>query len=203
MKARELAIPGVWEFTPIQHGDDRGLFLEWFKEDVFREAVGHPLRLAQANHSISRRGSVRAVHFAQVPPGQAKYLYCPRGALLDVVVDIRVGSPTFGVVDAVRLDEVDRRAVYVPEGIGHGFVALEDRTTLAYLCSEGYNPQREHTVYALDPQLGLPWPQDMELVLSERDQAAPTLEEARERGLLPDYQACVAYYEELRRAGGQ
>lgn len=197
MKTRQLAVPDAWEFTPDQHGDDRGLFLEWLREDALAAAIGHPFRVAQANHSISRRGTVRAVHYADVPPGQAKYVYCPRGAILDVVVDIRVGSPTFGQHDTVLLDEVDRRAVYVAEGLGHGFVALSDDSALTYLCSEPYNPYREHTVNALDSALALPWPADLDLVLSPRDQAAPTLAEAAERGLLPSYEACQRFYQRL------
>src|SRR6478752_6628659 len=104
MQVRELLVPGAFEFTPVQHGDDRGLFLEWFKIEKLVEAVGHPLTLAQANLSVSRAATLRGVHFADVPPGQAKYVTCPRGAVLDYMVDIRVGSPTFGAVDAVRLD---------------------------------------------------------------------------------------------------
>ena len=118
MEVRELAVPGAFEFTPRVFPDDRGLFVCPFEEESFVKAVGHPLRLAQTNHSKSRRGVLRGMHFADVPPGQAKYVYCPQGALLDVVVDIRVGSPTFGTWDAVRLDPVDFRAVYVPEGVG-------------------------------------------------------------------------------------
>jgi dTDP-4-dehydrorhamnose 3,5-epimerase len=200
VKVRELAIAGAWEFTLVQRGDDRGLFLEWLREDTLTATIGHPLRLAQANHSISRRGTVRAVHYADVPPGQAKYVYCPRGAILDVVVDIRVGSPTFGQHDTVLLDEVDRRAVYVAEGLGHGFVALTDDSALTYLCSEPYNPDREHTVNALDPALALPWPTDVELLLSPRDRAAPTLAEARDAGALPSYDDCQRYYRQLRSA---
>lgn len=197
MNVRELAVAGAWEFTPKQHGDDRGLFLEWMQEATLTATIGHRFRLAQANHSISRRGTVRAVHYADVPPGQAKYVYCPRGRILDVVVDIRVGSPTFGRCDTVLLDEVDRRAVYLAEGLGHGFVALEDDSALTYLCSEPYNPGREHTVNALDPALGLPWPTDLDLLLSPRDQAAPTLAEARQQGALPRYEDCQDYYRRL------
>ncbi len=188
---------GAWEFTPKQHGDDRGLFLEWMQETTLTATIGHRFRLAQANHSISSRGTVRAVHYADVPPGQAKYVYCPRGRILDVVVDIRVGSPTFGRYDTVLLDEADRRAVYVAEGLGHGFVALEDDSALTYLCSEPYNPGREHTVNALDPALALPWPTDLELLLSPRDRAAPTLAEAQEQGALPRYEDCQDYYQRL------
>ncbi len=201
MEVRELKIPGAFEFTPRSFPDDRGVFASPYQEEPFVKAVGHPLRLAQTNHSRSRRGSVRGLHFADVPPGQAKYVYCPVGALLDVVVDLRVGSPTFGVWDTVRLDPVDFRAVYVPEGLGHGFVALEDDTVISYLCSTSYNPAVEHGVSAVDPALGLPWPADLELLLSPKDRAAPTLAEAESSGLLPRYEDCLARYRDLRSLG--
>ncbi len=190
MQVRELAVPGAFEFTPVQHGDDRGLFLEWFKVDVLRGAAGHRLQLAQANMSVSKAGSLRGIHFADVPPGQAKYVTCPAGAVIDYIVDLRVGSPTFGAVDAVRLDAVDRRAVYLSEGLGHGFLALEDGSTLTYLCSTGYSPGREHAVNPLDPALNLGLPEDVAFVLSDKDQAAPTLAEAIETGLLPTWESC-------------
>ena len=193
MQVRELAVPGAFEFTPVQHGDDRGLFLEWFKVDALRGAAGHELRLAQANMSVSRAGSLRGIHFADVPPGQAKYVTCPAGAVLDFVVDIRVGSPTFGAVDVVRLDTVDRRAVYVSEGIGHGFLALEDGSTLSYLCSTGFAPGREHGINPLDPALALTLPTDLPLVLSDKDRGAPTLAEAADAHLLPTWDASREY----------
>jgi dTDP-4-dehydrorhamnose 3,5-epimerase len=194
----ELAVPGSFVFTPRQHGDPRGVFLEWFKASVFAEAVGHPLEVKQANHSVSQRGTLRGVHFADVPPGQAKYVYCTRGAVLDVVVDIRVGSPTFGAVDSVRLDDADRRAVYLPEGLGHAFLALTDDANVTYLCSEPYNPTGEHGLHPLDPELALPWPDDVEPLLSDKDAAAPTLSEAQATGLLPSYDDCTRLYAGLR-----
>lgn len=197
MIIRELAVPGAYEMTPQQHGDARGVFLEWYRADRIAEAVGHPLRLAQGNTSVSARGVLRGIHFADVPPGQAKYVTCTAGAGLDVVVDIRVGSATFGQWDAVRLDTVDRRAVYVGEGIGHAFLALEDGTAISYLLSEGYAPAREHGVHPLDPALTLPWPVDVAPVLSAKDRDAPTLVEAQAAGLLPSYDSCQAYAAEL------
>src|SRR5690606_21424643 len=124
------------------------------------EAVGHPLTLAQANLSVSAAGVVRGIHYAEVPPGQAKYVTCPSGAVLDVVVDLRVGSPTFGRWEAVRLDDVDRRAVYLTEGLGHGFCALTEGATVAYLCSTTYHPAAERSIHPLDPALGITWPVD-------------------------------------------
>ncbi|MFC9325320.1 dTDP-4-dehydrorhamnose 3,5-epimerase [Kitasatospora sp. NPDC057015] len=199
MKFRELSIGGAFEVTPQLHGDPRGLFMEWYRFDRLAEVVGHPLRLAQGNLSVSARGVVRGVHFADVPPGQAKYVSCVRGAVLDVIVDLRVGSPTFGRWEGVQLDETERRSVYISEGLGHGFCALSDDATLSYVCSETYNPTGEHSVHPLDPDLGIEWPADSPQ-LSARDAAAPSLAEAIASGLLPDYQACQAFTESLRTA---
>ncbi|MEP7020853.1 MAG: dTDP-4-dehydrorhamnose 3,5-epimerase [Pseudonocardiales bacterium] len=198
MHTRPLKIDGAWEFTPRPFSDDRGVFLEWFKAEVFTETVGHALTIAQANQSVSARGVLRGLHYAAVPPSQAKYVYCPKGAVLDVVVDIRVGSPSFGEWDAVQLDEVERRAVYVSEGLGHAFMSLADGSAVTYLCSTGYNPAGEFGTNPLDAELGLPWPAEIAPILSAKDEAAPTLREAAELGLLPAYDLCTAWYASLR-----
>jgi dTDP-4-dehydrorhamnose 3,5-epimerase len=201
MEAENLAIAGAVLFTPRQHRDARGVFLEQFRAEALCSAWGHPLTLAQSNVSVSRRGVVRGIHFAQVPPGQAKFVTCVKGRILDVAVDLRVGSPTFGQHVSAILDDVDRRALYVAEGLGHAFVALTDDATVSYYCSTVFNPEREHGIDPLDPDLALPWPDDLELVLSDRDRAAPSLGEVRAAGLLPDAVECEAFYERLRRAG--
>jgi dTDP-4-dehydrorhamnose 3,5-epimerase len=193
-----LAIEGAFEVTPAQHRDDRGTFLEWYRFDALAAAVGHPLDLAQANLSTSARNVVRGIHFADVPPGQAKYVTCVSGAVLDVVVDIRVGSPTFGAWEAVHLDDTERRAVYVSEGLGHGLCAMTEGATVAYLCSTTYRPGHEHGIDPLDPELGISWPTGTPL-LSTKDAAAPSLAEARAAGLLPRYEACSTYIESRRR----
>jgi dTDP-4-dehydrorhamnose 3,5-epimerase len=198
VETRELAVPDSYVFDLVPHGDPRGRFTEWYRADVVTKATGAALTLAQANHSVSARGVLRGVHFALVPPGQAKYVYCPAGRVLDVVVDIRVGSPTFGVHDAVVLDSEQPRALYLAEGLGHAFLALADGTSITYLVSTGYSPGREFAISPIDPELDLPWPDDLELQLSERDRAAPTLAEAREQGLLPTIEQCRARYAELR-----
>jgi dTDP-4-dehydrorhamnose 3,5-epimerase len=198
VETRELAVPDSYVIDLVPHGDARGSFTEWYRADVLSRTVGHPLHLAQANHSVSARGVLRGIHFALVPPGQAKYVYCPAGRVLDVVVDVRVGSPTFGVHDTVVLDSAQPRAVYIAEGLGHAFVSLADGSSLTYLVSSGYDPTREFGVHPLDPALDLPWPSDVELEMSARDQQAPTLAEAQEQGLLPTYAASTARYAELR-----
>lgn len=201
MQVRNLEITGAFEFSPPSFPDHRGLFVAPFQEAAFIEATGHSLRIAQCNHSVSARDVVRGVHFADVPPGQAKYVYCPSGAALDVVVDLRVGSPTFGRWESVRLDSDDFRAVYLAEGLGHAFLALADDTAMAYLCSTPYNPPAEHGVDPLDPELGLPWGDVTEPVLSDKDRNAPSLAEAADSGLLPNYQDCLDHYELLRSRG--
>ncbi len=198
MDIRELDIADAFEITPRQHADERGVFLEWYRVDAFVKTRGHGLDVRQANCSVSAAGVVRGVHFAAVPPGQAKYVTCLFGAALDVIVDLRVGSPTFGRWEAVRLDDVDRRAVYIAEGLGHAFMALTGGATVSYLCSEVYSPTREFGIHPLDPEIGIEWPAGVTPVLSPKDDAAPSLTEARETGLLADYTACRDYYDELR-----
>ena len=199
MTYRELSVPGAWEITPRQFGDPRGVFLEWFQGGPFTESVGHPLTLAQANLSVSAAGVVRGIHFADVPPSQAKYVTCARGAVLDVVVDIRVGSPTFGQWDSVLLDDVDRRGIYLSEGLGHAFMSLEDDSTVLYLCSAPYAPGREHGIHPLDPEVGIAWPttardgSPLEPQLSDKDAAAPSLADALSAGLLPTLEQVTAF----------
>jgi dTDP-4-dehydrorhamnose 3,5-epimerase len=195
-----LDITGAWILTPRIHTDERGSFLEWFRESEFHADLGYRMDVAQANCSVSRRGVIRGIHFSDVPPGQAKYVTCASGAILDVVVDLRVGSPGFGHWQAVRLDDESRRALYISEGLGHAFVALSHQATVLYLCSTPYAPVREHGVHPLDPGIGIAWPADMERVLSDKDAAAPSLSEAQAAGLLPDYATCQAYIAGLRRA---
>jgi dTDP-4-dehydrorhamnose 3,5-epimerase len=193
-----LDIDGAWLFTPRIHGDARGSFLEWFREQEFRADLGYRVEVAQANCSVSRRGVIRGIHFADVPPGQAKYVTCVSGAIADVVVDLRAGSPGLGRWQAVQLDDETRRAVYVAEGLGHAFVALSEQATVLYLCSTPYAPSREHGVHPLDPGIGIAWPAGLDTVLSDKDAAAPSLAEAEAAGLLPDYGECQAYTAKLR-----
>ena len=204
MLIEETKIPGAFSVTPQQHRDDRGVFLEWFRSDRFAEAAGHPFTIAQANCSVSVAGTVRGIHFAQLPPSQAKYVTCPSGAILDVVVDIRLGSPTYGQWDAVVLDDVDRKALYLGEGLGHAFMALADDTVVNYLCSAPYAPGREHGVHPLDPAIGIAWPTEgrdgrpLTPNLSPKDAQAPSLAEIAETGVLPTYDAVQDFLESLR-----
>jgi dTDP-4-dehydrorhamnose 3,5-epimerase len=194
---KSLGIDGAWVFTPKIHSDVRGSFFESFRGDEVAADLGYRLDVAQANWSVSRRGAIRGVHFADVPPGQAKYVSCARGAIIDVVVDLRVGSPGFGRCESIRLDDENRRSLFIAEGLGHAFMALSDESTVIYLCSTPYAPGREHGIDPLDPSIGIGWPPDVEPVLSPKDAAAPSLAEALRSGLLPRYADCVAHHSRL------
>ena len=201
MQIRQLSIADAYEVTPILRSDDRGTFLEWYRFDRLEETIGHSLDLRQANTSISRRGAVRGIHFADIPRGQAKYVTVVRGSILDFVVDVRVGSSTFGGWDSVVLDDQDYRALYLAEGLGHLFVALEDNTTVSYLVSDTYNPATEHGVNPFDPDIALVFPSDLsELLISEKDRDAPSLSALAAAGSLPTIEEASALYESLNRA---
>jgi dTDP-4-dehydrorhamnose 3,5-epimerase len=191
-------IDGAWLFTPQVHADSRGCFLEWFKDAELHAGLGHSMNVTQANCSVSRRGVIRGIHFADVPPGQAKYVTCASGAIMDVVVDLRQGSAGFGRWAAVQLDDENHQALYISEGLGHAFVALSDQATVLYLCSTPYAPKREHAVHALDPAIGIAWPENLDKILSDKDASAPMLADAQAAGLLPVLADCQAYTDGLR-----
>lgn len=186
MLITSLSIAGALEIENAIHGDSRGEFVEWFKSDKLQEATGRDFSLAQANLSRSARGTVRGIHFADIPPGQAKYITCPVGRIVDYIVDIRVGSPTFGSWVSIEVSAEKRNAVFLSEGLGHTFLALEDDTVVTYLVTDIYRPEREHGIHPLDATLALEFPIPAnELQLSAKDQSAPGLREAQEQGLLP------------------
>ena len=178
MRIRNAGLDGAWVFSPQQHHDERGVFLEAFTATALRSATGRDLSVAQINVSISRRGVVRGIHAARTPPGQAKYVQCLTGRILDVIVDIRPGSASFGEHFALELNDATREAVFISEGLGHGFCVLSDSATVAYATSTPYDPDQEFGIDPLDPALALPWPTNVELILSDKDRAAPSLAEA-------------------------
>jgi dTDP-4-dehydrorhamnose 3,5-epimerase len=192
MEIRPLAIEGAWEITPRLHPDPRGMLAEGFRVDHLAKHIGHELKVRQTNISVSSAGALRGIHYADVPPSQAKYVTATSGVFVDYVVDIRVGSPTFGHWDSVQLDTVDRRAVYVSEGLGHVLACVEHGTAV-YLCSEVHAPSRERSLSPLDGHIGLALPGGFAPVVSDRDAAAPSLAQALEQGLLPAYEDCLAY----------
>jgi len=199
MEITPLGIEGAFVIKPKQFPDPRGLFSEAYKGTEFAKIIGHEFNVKQVNCSVSAAGTVRGIHYAEIPPSQAKYVMCPQGAVLDIVIDIREGSPTFGKYETVLLDDVDRRAVYLSEGLGHAFLSLEDGSTVVYMCSEQFNPTREHGINPMDSTIGIAWPKvdragrPMELLLSEKDTAAPSLLEQQAAGMLPKYDEARAF----------
>jgi dTDP-4-dehydrorhamnose 3,5-epimerase len=202
LTAVPLAIDGAWMFTPGQHRDRRGKLVVWYDERALASVTGYPIHLGQTNHAVSRQDTLRGVHLTRLPPGQGKYVYCTLGSALDVVVDLRTGSPTYGHWDAVVLDQENCRAVYIADGLGHAYWAYEDGTAIVYLCSEYYRADREVAIDPLDPALALPWPEGRSPIMSERDAHAPGLGATEQKGLLPSYQECQLHYARLRASSG-
>jgi dTDP-4-dehydrorhamnose 3,5-epimerase len=174
MRVLETSLEGVLVVEPSVHGDERGFFAETYRADVWADA-GIDVDFLQDNHSRSRRGTLRGMHF-QTHPGQAKLVRCARGRILDVVVDLRRGSTTFGRWDAMELDDAGLRQLWIPVGFAHGFCVLSDEADVVYKCSSYYDPTTEAGIAFDDPEVGIAWP-DLELTVSERDRTAPRLAE--------------------------
>jgi NDP-hexose 3,5-(Or5-) epimerase len=198
LKITEMTVPNAYRLTPERHLDRRGHFFEAFRAEVLSEAIGYPFAIGQVNYSLSRRNTLRGIHGTVVPPGQAKLVSCVRGAVLDVVVDLRVGSPTYGAVEMTPQDEDSGVAVYLADGLGHAFLALTDDACMSYLCSEAYVPGTMIEINPLDPDIAIPWGLTEAPIMSEKDAAAPTLAEVAASGVLPTYDECLAYYASLR-----
>ncbi len=180
----ETEIAGCFVAESRVFGDERGFFREWFKAEDFA-GVGVDFRAEQSNLSHSTRNVVRGLHYSLAPRGQAKVVTCVYGTLDDVIVDVRIGSPTFGRVVVVPLGADLGRTVYLPAGVAHGFCATSDLAALAYLLSSPYDPSVELEIHPMDAELNVPWPLSGPAILSEKDGAAPTLAARREAGQLP------------------
>ena len=196
MKAQPLKISGSWKIEFQKFDDNRGFFYESFKEEDFKKLIGRNLNIKQTNTSSSSKGSVRGIHYALVPPSQAKLVQCQRGSIKDYVIDIRVGSPTFGQFEEIELNENSVSAVFIEEGLAHAFVALENQTVVTYFVTKKYNPEREKGINPFDKTLNVKWP-DLELILSEKDKQAISLEEAKNQGLLPTFDECQKFIKSL------
>ena len=196
MKTSALKISGSWIIEFQKFEDNRGYFYESFKEEDFRKQIGRQLSIKQTNTSSSSKGSVRGIHYALVPPSQAKLVQCQRGSIKDYVIDIRVGSPTFGEFEAIELGENSPTAIFIEEGLAHAFVALENNSIVTYYVSEKFNPEREKGINPFDKTLNVKWP-DLELILSEKDKSAISLDEAKTKGILPLFDECKAFIKSL------
>ncbi|MDO0939336.1 dTDP-4-dehydrorhamnose 3,5-epimerase family protein [Streptomyces sp. DG2A-72] len=188
MRISQTSVPGAYLVTPDQLTDQRGNFYEAMRADVFERALGRPFVPQQINYSTSRRHTLRGIHSVTLPPGQAKYVTCVRGALRDIVVDLRVGSPTFGRHAVHELDAGSGRSVFVPEGVGHGFLTLTDDTCICYVLSSMHVPGTQIDIDPLDPDLALPWGFATPPLMSEKDAGASSVAEAAAQGLLASWQ---------------
>jgi dTDP-4-dehydrorhamnose 3,5-epimerase len=177
MEALPTKLDGVVLLEPTVHGDDRGFMVETYRHGLWA-VHGVEVEFVQHNHSRSAKGTLRGIHF-QTEPGQAKLVRCPRGAILDVAVDLRRDSPTYGQWEGHVLDDERHRQLFVPVGFGHGFAVLSDVADVAYLLSSEYDPLTESGIAWDDPDVGVEW-QVEEPLLSERDQSAPKLSEVAE-----------------------
>jgi dTDP-4-dehydrorhamnose 3,5-epimerase len=182
MQTLDVQLEGPILLAPTVHGDERGFFVESFRASALAE-LGVDQPFVQDNHSRSRRGVVRGMHFQ---PGQGKLVRCARGAILDVIVDIRRGSPQFGEWEAIELDDVAHRQLWVPDGFAHGFCVLSDVADVVYKVTSYYDPTTESGFSYLDPDVAIEWPDPDSLIGSERDRSAPPLA-AREPELPFEY----------------
>lgn len=194
----DLSLPNAHLVSPVRHTDRRGFFYEAFRSDTVSGAIGYPFRVRQFHCSVSRRGTIRGIHGTLLPPGQEKLVTCVRGEIMDVAVDLRLGSPTFGRYEMIRQAAGNGVSLYLADGFGHAFLALTDDACVTFLCSEEYRHGTMVHVDALDPDIGIPWNVTGQPVMSVKDAGAPTLARAADMGLLPTYQECLAHYEARR-----
>jgi dTDP-4-dehydrorhamnose 3,5-epimerase len=186
MKLTPLEINGAWLIESPVFRDERGLFREWFKSEAAEEFTGRKFDVAQANVSLSSKGTLRGIHYSMAPKGQAKWVTCVAGSIKDVIVDIRPRSSTFGEWIEVELSGDTGKALFISEGLGHGFLALEDNTVVSYFVSTSFSALDEYEINPLDQKIGINWGLTSELMkISEKDRMAPTLSEQLELGNLP------------------
>jgi len=188
MTLQELSISGAYVVTHKVFPDERGLFREWFKADEI-ESIDETFTVEQANYSKSKQFVIRGIHYSVAPQGQAKLVTCASGQIVDVLVDLRVGSPSYLKIEYVELSEDSGKVVFVPSGVGHGFVVVSESAAVVYLTSSGYAPDYEKAINPTDQELGIIWPIPLgELgVISNADTQAPTLAQAKESGILPAF----------------
>lgn len=186
MNVTELSIAGAYLIESPVWGDDRGYFREWFKESDL-DAAGVSFPIQQANLSMSRRGVIRGLHYSLAPGGQAKLVTCAYGEVVDVIVDIRVGSPTFGKFETVHLAANEERSVLVPAGAAHGFCVTSEVAALTYLLTSPFNAELELEINPFDESIGIEWPLTGEPIVSAKDAQAPTLADRLREGQLPQH----------------
>ena len=186
MELTPLGIEGAWLAESPVWSDERGSFREWFKSEDIEKATGKSFGIEQANISVSSKGTLRGIHYSIAPRGQAKWVTCVTGSIKDVIVDIRPNSKTFKKWVEVELTGNSDKAVFISEGLGHGFIAFEDNTAVAYLVSTPFSPSHELEINPLDEEIGINWGMDINgLKISDKDKNAPTLAQRLTEGKLP------------------
>jgi dTDP-4-dehydrorhamnose 3,5-epimerase len=196
MKFSELNISGSWLIEFNKFEDNRGFFYESFRSDFISEKLKRKFEIKQTNTSYSSKGSLRGIHYALIPPSQAKYIQCQKGSIQDFVIDIRIGSPTFGKFQMIELNEKSTKAIFIEEGLAHAFVAMQDKTLVTYYVNQTYNPDKEKGINPFDKELNITWP-NLDLKLSAKDEKEISLKEAKNLNLLPIYSEAKNYINSL------
>jgi dTDP-4-dehydrorhamnose 3,5-epimerase len=187
MTAKPLSIHGAWLLQSRVFADDRGTFSEWFKSSLLTELTGETFEPVQANVSISNAGVIRGIHYSLAPRGQAKLVTVLRGSIMDVAIDARVGSPTFGQYVSVELHAGDGQTMFLRSDMAHAFQALEDNTVVSYLVSSEYSPTDEKEISPMCSTLNIQWAKNLQVVLSEKDRIAPNITQQSAANLLPSF----------------
>jgi len=196
MEITELDISGSWLIQFKKFEDNRGFFYESFRFDLLSKELMRKFDIKQTNTSNSSKGSLRGIHYALVPPSQAKYIQCQKGSIQDFIIDIRIGSPTFGQFQMVELNEKSANAIFIEEGLANAFVAMEDETVVTYYVNQTYNPEKEKGINPFDKELNISWP-NLDLKLSPKDQNEITLQEASKLNLLPNFLESKKYIKSI------
>ena len=188
MTLRELSIDGAYVATHRAFPDERGLFREWFKAEEIA-SIDKDFSVQQANYSKSNQWVMRGIHYSLAPQGQAKVVTCASGKIVDVLVDLRTGSPSYMKIEYVELSEDSGKVVYIPSGVGHGFIVVSETAAVVYLTSSGYSPEYEKAICPTDRELGINWPLPVGQagIISKADTEAPPLAQAKESGALPTF----------------
>jgi dTDP-4-dehydrorhamnose 3,5-epimerase len=188
MTTKELSILGAYVATHRVFPDERGLFREWFKaEDIAR--IDKDFSVQQANFSKSKQFVIRGIHYSLAPEGQSKIVTCASGRIIDVLVDLRVGSPTYLNIEYIELSDDSGKVVFIPTGVGHGFIVESETAAVVYLTTSGYAPEYEKAICPTDKELGIRWPLPVGEagIISKADTEAPSLAQARQFGTLPTF----------------
>jgi dTDP-4-dehydrorhamnose 3,5-epimerase len=188
MTLRELSIAGMYVSSHGVFPDERGFFKEWFKAEEIA-SIDSDFSVQQANYSKSNQWVIRGIHYSLTPEGQEKVVTCASGGIIDVTIDLRVGSPTYLRVEYIELSEDSGEVIYIPSGVGHGFIVQTKSAAVVYLTSSKYAPEYEKAICPTDRGLGITWPLPFgELgIISKADTEAPTLAQAKESGTLPTF----------------